>query len=471
MTAAPNGSRSRRRDSPACCPPTGRPTASRLKKSTDAGKSWSEVGAPPGQRWVDIFVAAGGALYFQYDGDSALWRSRDGGATWQRLLDGSGPLLVHPLRPRTLYCSRRAGSNHPRELVVSRNGGDSWKVLGPLPFYLQKLNIDPVSGTFYGARGTFQYGQAVLTRSVDGKTWETLFTTPSTEADVAHLSFRPGRPRQQALTIGLNLYRSFDGGASWAWRATPDRPGAVALDGDDPNRLIAVTSHYAFLSTDGGRTWRTTSAEITYGEGLIRSDQSTLFAIGCGIARSTDNGESWRIVLPCETPYADVGRWAAKLDVDPVRLDRVYALSFQANPDSLPHDPFQGRWPSSLWRSEDGGTTWRKVAANLRAFALERGTGKLYGIRNTVLLTSADAGRTWRTVGTAPAGAMDLIADPAEPGVLYANGSGGLQRSSDQGTTWETINPAGGWVLQFHPANPRVIFTSTQDGVYRLTLP
>jgi photosystem II stability/assembly factor-like uncharacterized protein len=442
-----------------------------LTRSTNAGKSWSEVEAVPvsGSGWIEKLTAVGGAVYFQSSGDDpALWRSRDGGATWQRLLDGDiGVLLIHPTKPRALYLTR-SRSGEPQELLVSRDGGDTWRILGSPPFYLQRLAIEPNTGTFYGLKEN-GYQQSALLRSVDGKAWETVFVTPSSEAEVARISFRPGRPKHQALTVGWSLYRSFDGGASWTWRALPFRPGDVAL-GHDPNRLIAISGLQAYLSEDAGRTWRATSSSLFYGEGLIRSDRDTLFAIGCGVVRSTDDGESWRVVLPCFATNAETGRWTAKLDVDPARPEKVYALSFQAKIDGLPHGPLND-WPSFLWRSEDGGTTWKKIATNLRAFALERGTGRLYGVRGTKLLISDDAGRNWRIVGTGPSEALDLIGDPATPGALFANGRGGLQWSPDRGATWATVNPGGGWVLQFDPTNPKAIYTATEDGVYRLALP
>lgn len=441
-----------------------------LDRSTNCGKNWSEVAIPPHSILGSLgdFASVGGILFVHWsDSRPGFWRSRDGGVTWQRLLDGDfSTLVLHPTKPRTLYSSRRK-TDAPPELLVSRDGGDTWKVLSSLSFHPRRLVIEPGTGTFYGIEGT-GYRQFALRRSLDAKTWETVFVTPSSEAEVARLSFRPEHPKHQALTVGWSLYRSFDGGASWSWRAAPWRPGDVALD-DDPNRLIAVSTYYAHLSEDGGRTWRTTSTNISYGEGLIRSDRDTLFAIGCGVARSSDDGASWQTVLPCSARVADTLRWTAKLDVDPARPDRVYALSFQAKVDGLPHGPLND-WPSFLWRSEDGGTTWKKATTNLRAFALERGTGRLNGARGGKLLESDDAGRTWRIVGTAPSDVLDLIADPTTPGALYANGRG-LQWSPDRGTTWETVNPGGGWVLQFDPANPKTIYTATEDGVYRLALP
>ncbi len=434
---------------------------SHLKKSTNAGKSWSEVATPLCSNLNSLrdLATVRGVIYATWSGSaSELWRSRDGGHTWNRLLDGDlGPLAIHPAKPRTLYQSR-SRSDAPPELLVSRDGGDSWRILGTLPFYLQRLGVDPASGTFYGL-GEAGYHQSALVRSADGKVWETIFLTPSSEAEVARLSFRPGLPKHQSLTVGWSLYRSFDGGASWSWRALPFRPGDVALD-HDPNRLIAISGLYAYLSEDAGRTWRTTSSSLFYGEGLVRSDRDTLFAIGCGVVRSTDDGETWRVVLPCFASNDDPPRWTAKLDVDPMRLDRVYALSFQGVIDGLPHGPLND-WPSFLWRSENGGATWKKATSNLRAFALERGTGRLYGARGTKLLESDDAGRTWRLVGTAPSEVLDLIADPTTPGALFANGRGGLQWSPDRGTTWTAVNPGGGWVLQFNPANPKVIYTET----------
>jgi len=441
-----------------------------LTRSTNAGSSWSEIGTVPasGSGRIGELAAAAGAVYIQWTGDDpSLWRSRDGGATWKRLLDGDvGVFVIHPTKPRTLYANRSRSGESP-ELLVSRDAGDTWRILGSPSSYLQRLAIEPNTGTFYGLKES-GYHQSALTRSTDGKTWETVLVTPSSEAEVARLSFRPGRLQHQALTVGWSFYRSFDGGASWSWRALPFRPGDVALD-RDPNRMIAISGFYAYLSEDAGRTWRTTSSSLFYGEGLVRSDRDTLFAIGCGVVRSTNDGESWRVVLPCYTTDADPLRWTAKLDVDPARPERVYALSFQAKVDGLPHGPLND-WPSFLWRSEDGGTTWKKIATNLRAFALERGTGRLYGVRGTKLLESVDAGRNWRVVGTAPQAPLDLIADPTTPGALYANGRG-LQRTPDRGATWETVNPGGGWVLQFDPANPKVIYTGTEDGVYRMALP
>lgn len=442
-----------------------------LKRSTNAGKSWSEVVTVPasGSGRLAELAAAGGSVYVRWTGDDpSLWRSRNGGAMWKRLLDGDvGVFLIHPTKPRTLY-STRSRSGEPPELLVSRDGGDTWRVLGSPPFYLQRLAIEPNTGTFYGLKESGYY-QSALVRSIDGKTWETVFVTPSSEAEVARLSFRPERSKHQALTVGGSLYRSFDGGASWTWRALPFQPGDVALD-HDPNRIVAISHPFAYLSEDAGRNWRMTSSDINYGEGLIRSDRDTLFAIGTGVTRSADDGESWRVVLPGFPTDDNTGRWTAKLDVDPVRPERVYTLSFQGKVDGLPHGPLND-WPSFLWRSEDGGTTWKKIATNLRAFALERGTGRLFGVRGTKLLESDDAGRNWRIVGTAPQDALDLIADPATPGALFANGRGGLQRTPDRGATWVTVNPGGGWVLQFDPTNPKLIYTATGGGVYRLALP
>ena len=445
-----------------------------VKKSLDAGRSWFEIVTPPATEpgLVPEMLAAGGTLYLSFTTwpgvDPSLWGSRDGGATWSRLLYGDvRTLFGHPNQPRTLYATwSRAGG--PSEVVVTRDGGLSWRPLGAPPFYLDRLTVDPGSGTLYGLVAGSDH-QSALLRSADGKTWETVFVAPSTEAEVARLTFRPGRAAHQAITVGWNLYRSFDGGASWSWRALPFRPGAVELDAD-PNRLIAISGLGTYLSEDAGRTWKYTSSSLFYGEGLVRRDRDTLFAIGCGVTRSGDDGETWRVALPCFATDGDPPRWTPKLDVDPLRPERVYALAFPVEIDGLPHGPLND-WPSHLWRSEDGGQTWKKATANLRAFALERGTGRLYGARGTKLLASDDAGRSWRIVGTAPEEVLDLIADPATPGALYANGRAGLQWSPDRGTTWRTVNPGGGWVLQFDPTNPKTIYTSTEDGVYRLALP
>ena len=277
------------------------------------------------------------------------------------------------------------------------------------------------------------------------------------------------------LTVGWTNYRSNDGGGSWVLTAhggpTPPLYGVrdVEIDQHDPRRMIA-TGLGAYLTNDGGRTWRETASRLDYPEMLVRADRDTLFIHGCGVYRSDDDGESWRATLPCDTwPWAEVLRWSQKLELDPSDPKQVYVLTFQVKNLEQPHGVLADN-PSILWKSADGGRTWRKIAQNFRTFALDRTGSRLYAVRNRTVFASDDGGKSWRAEARTPYLIHDLLVDPVDPDVLYAAGRGVL-RSTDRGATWEPIgqeiSPAA---LTLHP-DRRTLYAAGYGGVLKIRLP
>jgi photosystem II stability/assembly factor-like uncharacterized protein len=61
----------------------------------------------------------------------------------------------------------------------------------------------------------------------------------------------------------------------------------------------------------------------------------------------------------------------------------------------------------------------------------------IYGVYAGQLQVSRDGGRTWKVVGPAPEGLIDLAASSQDPGTLYAATQGGLLKSEDGGRSWE----------------------------------
>lgn len=131
--------------------------------------------------------------------------------------------------------------------------------------------------------------------------------------------------------------------------------------------------------------------------------------------------------------------------------------------------------------SPDGGATWQPVSHNLpgtdihafasspidpdRLFAFVVG----YGV-----FTSADGGRTWLRLESAPADVMALAAGGGTPDVLYlASASAGVLRSNDGGRTW---TPAAAiptaqrvFALAVDPTTPQTVYAGTDAGVYKST--
>lgn len=445
-----------------------------LLRSVDAGASWTPLAsAPVGDAGFEVLLATAQGLYaVRHGADAALFRSTDAGLTWRELRDpesGAGhdvrALAVDPRSARTLVMTSAIRDREYPEtaLRVSRDAGRTWIRVGPAP--AGALLLDAQGGLYARSERRLQ-------RSLDGGgSFTTLALAPDAESSFARLALDAARPASRLLTVGWATYRSGDRGATWRWVNAPYGVRDVAADPADPSRLLAITGSAAFVSDDAGRAWRRTGDGLWYLEALTRVDAQTLLAAGAGIARSEDDGESWRIALPGWAAGSDDGRWVQKIAADSADRRVIYALSFQIRNLEPPHDVLAGA-PSVLWKSTDAGRTWRKAAANLRTFAMDPDGGRVLAVRDRDLLRSAD-GRAWTRVGTTPALVHELVRDPLEPDTWYAAGAK-VWRTRDGGATWQLV--ADGWspaTLQLEPpggTGGRVLLGADRFGVLRTTL-
>lgn len=224
---------------------------------------------------------------------------------------------------------------------------------------------------------------------------------------------------------------------SRVWQAhndgLPTGVPVLALAGDPASSqtLLAGTydEHGLYRSEDGGATW----APMVHGlpprpvHALLRPSTYpgvVLAGTGDGLYRSTDGGATWSHLLadPAQLPFA------------------IYAFS-QEKEGSI----YLGGDRNVLWRSDDGGATWvplPPIARDLSVLSLAYnpvGDLLLAGSDRNGIYFSADRGESWqRSDGmdrTAVAGLLVLEADGGR--LVLARGRQGLWRSGDGGRTWE----------------------------------
>ncbi len=177
-------------------------------------------------------------------------------------------------------------------------------------------------------------------------------------------------------------------------------------------------------------------------------------------------------------------RWRS---IGPARGGRSIAV---AGSNSRPNEYYFGATGGGLWKTTDGGVTWRAVSdgffksSSVGAVAVAEsqpdvvyagmGEVQLRGniIQGDGVYKSADAGRTWTHVGLARSMAISRIrVHPANPDVVYVAALGdpygpnterGVFKSTDGGKTWESAlfrnNRTGAVDLSMDPKNPEVLY-------------
>src|SRR5262249_30207804 len=197
--------------------------------------------------------------------------------------------------------------------------------------------------------------------------------------DILYVGSGEGLQRPD-LSVGDGVYKSTDGGKSWKHIGLRDgqQIPAILVDPKDPNRaFVAVLGH-------------------PYGANAER-----------GVFRSTDGGKTWQKVF-----YKDENTGATALEFDPSNPQTVYASLWSSRQGPWENGAWQGS-TSGLYKSTDGGTTWRQLTTGLPT--AEQGLGRI-------------------GIGVSMSNPKCLYA------MVDATNLGGVYRSDDAGESWRLIN-------------------------------
>ncbi len=429
-----------------------------IYKTTDAGKTWTNVGLKTSMhigRIVThpsnpaiVYVAAQGSVWGP-GGERGLYRTVDGGKTWQRTLHvdddtGATDVAMDTLDPNVLY----AATYQRRRTAFGFNGG------GP--------------------------GSAIWKSTDGGATWTKLTGNGLPEGEYGRIGIAVYRKDPRVVIVSIEqgfrynastayterrggLYRSNDAGKTWRfmsnWNPRPMYASQPTIDPQDDRRIYMLNS-YSF-SDNGGETF-TTPNTTTHGDDRFvwinpKDSRHVIKLDDGGIGISFDRGLKFLYVqnLPVSQYY--------RIAVDNERPYNVYG-GLQDN----------GCWkgPSASWTTNGIlNEHWSRLCGGDGFFSVPDPTNArhVFSASQFLGLTRNDT-RTWSSQDIRPGDPQGAISDrrnwntwgknmppqvlgnewhyanwdapvvlsPFDPATIYAGGKH-LFRSRDRGNTWEDL--------------------------------
>ena len=442
-------------------------------KSTDAARTWTNMGLAETQHIARIvihpanpdvvYVAAMGRL-FSDNPERGVFRTRDGGRTWQKVLYngphvGAIDLVMDPKNPSVLYAAMYEKTRLPWQLVPdgpgsgiykTTDGGDHWtRLAGGLPqthvgrigldvylrdpqiLYAVLENDNPRTVPVAGARGRPPGVQSVMGgevyRTADGgRTWKKMNAddydvSPKGPYYFDQIRVDPNNDQNIFVTQD-GLRHSIDGGRTWnAYRMFPRMFGDVRtfwIDPGNSSHMIQGSDGGIAVSYDGGRT-STALENIPVGE---------VYAL------SVDNGDPYNIYAGLQ----DHENWRCPTATG---MNRVTPQDCRAVGDgdgiTTLVDPTDSRW---LYTNREYGSHSR--------------VDQKLGIRTRIMPVQADASKPpYRFIWETP-----IVISPHDSHTIYTGGQM-LLKSTDRGDHWTEISPD----LSTHPADR--ILPSSEGGL------
>ena len=467
-------------------------------ETRDAGRTWDpifdsqpigSIGAiavAPSDPNI-IYVGSGEAdMRSDIAQGNGMYKSRDGGKTWMQigLTDSQqiGRVLVHPSDPNLVYVAALGhpyGPNAERGVFRSRDGGATWqKILGRAVIPSRSEG----SGRRLPTRPRPDSSQSSLLGMTE---WDN-------DTGAIDLAFEPGNPnviyaalwqtRRTPWSVyppsngpGGGLFKTTDGGDHWTElrNGLPAKPGriGIALSDANPKRVYALVDADKggmYRSDDAGATWTLTSDDSRiwgrgwYFGGITAEPKNPDVVYSCNtiLLRSTDAGKTW---IPIQgDPTGDDYH---QLWIDPDHPERRILGVDQGTVVSV-----NGGKTWSSWLNQPTGQFYHVVTDNrfpYWVYGAQQDSGAA-GVPSRTANYQGVNLTNFREV-TAGGESDNIAPDPKDPEIIYG---GRVEKLDTRTNQTQSVDPTIAypandrrtWTLPlvFSPRDPRVLYFSNQ---------
>lgn len=481
-------------------------------KSTDGGRTWRQTGLEDSRhiarlrvhpRDPDLVYAAVLGHVFGPHPVRGVYRSRDGGRTWRRILfvnehTGAVDLALDPRNPRIVYASLWRVRRTPwslesggvgSSLWKSTDGGDTWRELtsakgmpeGPIGI----IGVAPSPAREGRVWAIVEAREGGVFRSDDGgETWARVNSDRSLRQRAWYYTRIYADPRleNRVYVLNVRLWRSDDGGKTFTTiRAPHGDHHDLWIDPGDPDRMIEGNDGGANVSFDGGRSWSRQDNQPTGQFYRVSTDRAFPYRV---LGAQQDNSavrirsrgfRGGSIGLRDWEPTA--GGESGHIVADPRDPDVVYGGSYGGYLARVNHRTGERRtitvWPDNPMGHAAGDLKYR-FQWNFPILFSPHDPGTLYAAAN-VLFVTRDEGQSWQAISPdltrndpdklGPSGGpitkdntgveyyctiFAVAESPLEKGVIWTGSDDGLIHvTRDGGKTWTDVTPPSmpEWIL------------------------
>ena len=476
-----------------------------MYKSMDAGKTWKHIGLDNTRQIARVrinpknpdivYVAALGHVWAPND-DRGVFRSKDGGKTWEKILfksnkAGATDLILDPTNPNVIYANLWEVYRTPWDLesggpasgmYKSTDGGDTWTEITRNPGLPKgvignsAITVSPVNPDRLWALVEAEDG-GVFRSDNGGKTW----AKTNEQRDLRQRAWYYTRIYADPMNLdtvfvlNVSFYKSNDGGRTFSNMGEPHGDNHdLWVSPNDSNRMINSNDGGATISFNGGKTWSTqdnqptaqfyrvlADSDFPYNIYGAQQDNSTVRipsrTSGFGIDKTdwydVGGGESgWIAPSPKDSSIVYAGSYGGLITRVDHRTGQVRNVTpWPDNPMGSPadvlHYRFQWNFPivfsphdpntmyagaNVIFKSSNEGQTWKIISPDLT-----RNDKSKQGSSGGPITKDNTSIEYYDTIFT-------VIESPVQKDLIWVGSDDGMVHvTADGGKKWDDVTPKG----------------------------